>query len=261
MLTQYFFENRGFADINPISIGYEDCNSGYRFGPYIRQQYLIHYVEYGKGKFLTDDRIFELSAGDMFFIRPGELTTYEADPENPWFYRWVSFDTVFDLDDIFCKNVISSEKCGIVFSELCESEKYGENAEIFACGKIFQLIAMLRKRLSGSGKKERSHAQKAKHYIDTNYYREITVAGIASELGLDRSYLSTVFKELTGKSPKEYIVNLRLENAADLMKNHGFSPKQASVLCGYDDIFNFSKMFKRKYGVSPREYKSKPYDI
>lgn len=243
-------------DIKPMYCGREECAPFHRYGPNIRQQYLIHFIESGKGRFVTGDNEYTLTSGDMFFISPGELTTYEADGKDPWKYKWVGFECAFDISDIFCKNVVSSEKCGVIFSEILESEKYGDDAELYATGKIFELIATLRKSLSARGKREHSYAQKAKNYIETNYYKSITVAGLAMEMGLDRSYLCTVFKELTGSSPKEYLVDFRLKNAADLMTVYGFSPKHAAASCGYDDIFNFSKMFKKKYGVSPREYKA-----
>lgn len=256
MEQMLFLGDKGLFDIKPMYCGREECAPSHKYGPNVRQQYLIHYIESGKGRFFTDNKEYKLSAGDMFFISPGELTTYEADIEDPWVYKWVGFECRFDISDIFCKNVVFSEKCGIIFSEILDSEKYGSYAELYACGKIFELIATLRKSLSAGGKREHSYAVKAKNYIETNYYKEITVAGLAKELGLDRSYLCTVFKELTGKSPKEYLVDYRLKNAAELMTVYDFTPKQAAASCGYDDIFNFSKMFKKKYSIPPREYKA-----
>lgn len=252
----FFTGDRVLFDIRPIHVGKDVCEPSHRYGPNIRNHFLIHYVESGKGRFITENSEYNLSSGDMFFISPGELTVYEADEKDPWTYKWIGFECAFDISDIFCENVVSSEKCEIFFSEILESEKYGDDAEYFACGKIFELIATLRKRLAMHGKREHSYAQRAKNYIETNYYKDITIAGLAAEMGLDRSYLSTVFREFTGKSPKEYLVDFRLKNAADLMTIYDFSPKQAAASCGYDDIFNFSKMFKKKYGVSPREYKA-----
>ncbi len=143
-----------------------------------------------------------------------------------------------------------------IFDKMLKSEKYGENAELYATGKVFELISLLRYKLSSPQKREQNYSQRAKNYIEANYFKNITVEGIAKELGLDRSYLSSLFKEHIGMSPKEYIVSFRLANAAELMAFHDFSPKQAAASCGYFDIFNFSKMFKKKYGVSPREYKA-----
>ena len=185
-MEQIFFPgNKELFDIKPMYCGMEECASGHRYGPNIRQQYLVHFVESGKGRFITSEKEYSLTNGDMFFISPGELTTYEADGEDPWVYKWVGFECSFDISDIFCKNVVSSEKCGVIFSEIINSEKYGDNAELFAAGKIFELIATLRESLSAHGKSEHGYAQKAKNYIETNYYKDITVAGIAKELGLD----------------------------------------------------------------------------
>lgn len=251
-LRELTYEN---IKIKPLFFGKEKCDPCHRCGSHVRKQYLIHYVESGKGRFTVGEKEYEVSAGGMFFISPGEVTIYEADGKDPWVYKWVGFECGFDIGDIFCKNVVFSERCSSIFDDILESEKYGDSMELFVAGKILELIARLRKRISTPQRREHSYAQKAKNYIDANYYKPITVAGIAKELGLDRSYLSTVFKELTGQSPKEYIVDYRLGNAAELMTVYDFSPKQAAISCGYEDIFNFSKMFKRKYGMSPRDYK------
>ncbi len=255
------FMYNGFGEekytIVPMFCGREECLPRHRYGPNVRQSYLIHYVESGKGRFWVDDKVYDLKKGEMFFISPGEVTTYEADEKDPWVYKWIGFECNFDVSDIFCENVVFSERCEYVFDKILESEKYGDNAELYSAGKICELLALLRYKLSSPHKREQNYAQRAKNYIEANYYKDITVEGIASELGLDRSYLSSVFKEQTGVSPKEYIVSYRLANAAELMTSYDFSPKQAAISCGYLDIFNFSKMFKKKYGISPREYKNK----
>ncbi len=241
--------------LTPLFSGREECAPSHRYGPNVRQCYLIHYVESGKGRFWTEDKEYELKKGWMFLISPGELTTYEADENDPWVYKWIGFECDFDISDIFCKNVVFSERCEEMFDKILESVKYGENAELFSAGKICEILALLRYKISSPHKREQNYAQKAKSYIEANYYKDITVEGIADEMGLDRSYLSSVFKEQIGVSPKEYIVNFRLANAAELMTSYDFSPMQAAASCGYPDIFNFSKMFKKKYGISPREYK------
>lgn len=242
--------------LTPLYCGREECEPLHRFGPNVRTCYLIHYVESGKGRFWVGDKVYELKKGGMFLISPGEVATYEADENDPWVYKWAAFDCEFDVKDIFCENVVFSERCEEIFDKILESEKYGENADLFAAGKMLELLALMGYKLSTRQKKEQNYSQRAKNYIEANYYKDITVEGIARELGLDRSYLWGLFKEQFGMPPKEYIVSFRLENAAELMTLHGFSPKQAAISCGYDDIFNFSKMFKKKYGVSPRDYKN-----
>ncbi len=258
-MTEMYYNgfNSEKLTVTPLYCGRHECNPLHRYGPNVRSSYLIHYVESGKGRFWVGDKEYSLKKGGMFLISPGEVTTYEADEKEPWVYKWIGFECGFDISDIFCENVVFSERCEEIFDKMLESEKYGENAELYVTGKVFELLSLLRYKLSSPQRREQNYSQMAKNYIEANYYKDITVEGIARELGLDRSYLSSLFKEQIGMSPKEYIVSFRLENAAELMTLHGFSPKQAAASCGYLDIFNFSKMFKKKYGISPREYKNR----
>ena len=73
-------------------------------------------------------------------------------------------------------------------------------------------------------------------------------------LNLNRSYFSELFREQMGVPPQTYLINLRLEKAAELLTVYGETPATAGVSVGYPDIYHFSKIFKRHFGLSPRQY-------
>lgn len=66
--------------------------AGHSFGPAVREYFLLHYVVRGKGIFRRGKREYTLQAGEIFVIRPGEVTYYEADMRDPWEYMWAGFD-------------------------------------------------------------------------------------------------------------------------------------------------------------------------
>ena len=70
--------------------GREDCIKGWKFGPYVRESYVIHMVKKGKGTFTIAGKTYELGPGQAFIIRPGEETTYRADDDDPWSYMWMA---------------------------------------------------------------------------------------------------------------------------------------------------------------------------
>ena len=90
--------------------------------------------------------------------------------------------------------------------------------------------------------------------MKSEYMNAITVSDISERLNLDRSYFSALFKKRTGKSPQKYLFDLRMETAAKLMKEQEQSPLSAAASVGYTDIYNFSRMFKKAFGMSPRAY-------
>jgi AraC family transcriptional regulator of arabinose operon len=97
------------------------------------------------------------------------------------------------------------------------------------------------------------YARRAQNYIRTMYMQDISVESIAESLSLNRRYLSRLFKERYGVTMQDYLVSVRLEAAAKLLLE-GYTVSESAQLCGYRDPFNFSKMFHRHYGTSPREY-------
>jgi iron complex transport system substrate-binding protein len=71
------------------------------------------------------------------------------------------------------------------------------------------------------------------------------------------SHFSALFKAHFGTSPIDYLVRLRLRAAAYLLRDVNVSVSSAAASVGYDDLYYFSKLFKKKLGVSPRAYRKK----
>ena len=83
---------------------------------------------------------------------------------------------------------------------------------------------------------------------------ELSVDRIASEVGISRVHLHRKMKELTGQTPHDFIRNIRLKQAAHLLANHGMNVTEVMYACGFNNSASFSTIFKRFYGLSPRDY-------
>lgn len=71
-------------------------------------------------------------------------------------------------------------------------------------------------------------------------------------------YISKIFKSETGDAPISYLIDIRLSHAMELLKNGSCdSVQQAAQMVGYDDAYHFSKLFKKKYNISPSKVKGK----
>lgn len=254
--------NKGFHDVNPVVCGWQDCDSGYSFGPAIREYYLIHYILDGKGIFEREGTVYSLAKGNMFLIRPHELTYYKADTDNPWSYAWIGFsgalaEELVDGSGFDRSPVVYSPSTAFIFNNIVTASKLSQSTEIYICGLIFELFARLKEENNANAFAARNYARRAENYIQSNYMHDINVTGIAKMLGIDRRYLYRIFHEYTGTSPQNYLVKYRLGKAAELLRQYGCSVSEAARSCGYKDTFNFSKMFKKEYGISPSEYKSR----
>ena len=84
---------------------------------------------------------------------------------------------------------------------------------------------------------------------------------IAFALGLNRSYLTRLFKEATGYSLQEYLLTYRMKMAIKLLSENKLSVSEIAEAVGYTDTFTFSKAFKRHFGQSPSACKGIDYSM
>lgn len=250
MISSEIIINEDYTGINPCSFGYQDCTASHSYGPAVRTHWLLHYVVSGTGIFRREGAEYRLSAGDIFVIPPFLETYYEADAQQPWRYIWVGFTSDISLPKAFDGPVIRCPGLGNVFEDMrrCAAMQNGKSA--FLASRIWEVLALILE----EGKRDNDYIEKALHCMRAEYMTDLTVAGLAERLNLDRCYFSTLFTRQVGTSPSQYLMNLRLEKAAELMRLHSQSPSVAAASVGYTDIYNFSKMFKKKYGCSPRNY-------
>ena len=239
-----------YKGYNPVQFGSETCDPGHYFGPSVRTHWLLHYVVYGFGKFERDGIVWEVKPGDMFVIRPYEETYYEADAKKPWRYIWVGFTTEEQEIPFLTEPVIHCPGAGAVFEDMLRCGKMENGRSAFLSGKIWELFSVLME----GGEPNADYVEKALNCMNSEYVHGITVQQVADRLNINRSYLSELFKEQMGLSPQKYLINLRLEKAAELLTIYGESPSTAGTSVGYPDLYHFSKIFKQHFGVSPRRY-------
>lgn len=91
-------------------------------------------------------------------------------------------------------------------------------------------------------------------YIYENFDKEINFSAFASSLGFSPNYFRKLFKQTTRKSPTEFIIDLRIDKAVELILNGKNTVSEISQLVGYEDLHYFSKLFKQKKGFSPSNY-------
>lgn len=247
-LKEIVFENKHYKDLNPVHAGNERCFGGHFFGPAVRENYLIHYVLSGEGDFFVPGGKYHVTEGHFFLIKPEEVTTYKADEENPWEYVWIGFEGE-------AADKLEKEERRVVE---CDSEPFIKIREIlyedsFREEKAISALFLILTAFFDEGRHDL--VSRAKNYIKTYYMEQITVEKMAKNMGYSRQHLARSFKSGTGMSVKDFIVATRLENAKKLLKN-GFSVKETAYLCGYNDAFNFSKAYKKKFGTAPLNTKN-----
>lgn len=93
-----------------------------------------------------------------------------------------------------------------------------------------------------------------KTYVDENY-PSVTLKGAADAFHMNLYYLSKYFKKWTGCNFSEYLTSVRMEKAAELLRDIHYMTYEIGRMVGYEDPKHFSRAFRQYYGVSPREYR------
>lgn len=90
-------------------------------------------------------------------------------------------------------------------------------------------------------------------YIHENVCKKITVAMIAEKIKISEAYLCKIFKEETGDTIINYLNKLKMNKAYEFLKNSDLYIKEISMMVGIEDQFYFNRLFKKYYGISPKE--------
>ena len=127
-------------------------------------------------------------------------------------------------------------------------------------GAFLQMIPILlgaEKKTCAAPEKTPTRIPEAIGIIHQHFREKIVIPRLAKEIGMSESSFTRHFKTATGETPVEYMLKLRLQDAADKICN-GMAVSEAAFTAGFSDSNYFSRVFKKKYGVSPREFCKMP---
>ncbi|MGB8452059.1 MAG: helix-turn-helix domain-containing protein [Anaerocolumna sp.] len=252
--------------------GSQICSSGHAYGPEIRTEFLIHIVLSGKGYYTVGSSTYEIGPDTAFLICPGVTTYYEASKDDPWSYIWVGFNGIkaeaslkhahFSKDNLVASIQNVEPFVNYVNGMLASSQLTYAN-DFAREGYLYQFVSSLIQDQQSHESMEEVHdysyqvyVEHTLEYIEHNYSKNIKVHGIADYIGINRSYLTNCFKSVLHMSPQEYILNYRMNQASLLLKNTALPVSKVANKVGYDDALNFSKAFKKIYGINPTKFRS-----
>ncbi len=230
----------------------------------IRNEYILHYVEKGKGYFKTGGKTYTVSEGDIFAIYPGEKICYYSDTESPWTNCWINF-VGKGANDILSRTgitkdspVIYVKSDGFVSTvkhclKYVNSDDYTQT-RLSAFSLEFLSLIEEKNNKSGAMTKKEKYLSSAISYMEYYFPDGISASDVSNYLGIERTYFYRIFKEETGISPTEYLTDLRIEKAKQLIQSGDSFASIASAV-GISDIYYFSKLFTKKVGVTPSSYR------
>ncbi|MFD2613391.1 helix-turn-helix domain-containing protein [Paenibacillus gansuensis] len=253
--------------------------------------YLLIYVQSGKCLFKIDGTPYHLSSGDYFLVQPGQIVYLEGltDTVTPFihfdlFYnerRQESFPTrpgQIDLSEY--RHLLQptvKEQLGIelpaAFRPL-QPERFrerflrmvgcwlepGELAQLRAQQIAMELMLTIMEQHQPSERETQPSGgglQWVPSYLSLRLNEQVSIETMARRAGLSPSRFRAVFKRDFGVPPHQYLLNLRIEHAQELLAGSELTLETIAGYCGFADQYHFAKLFKAKVGMTPGSYKEK----
>lgn len=230
----------------------------------------------GQGKYRIADTVFRVSEGDIIIINPGVThQSLVSNIENPTTEAVVGFTDIqfegFAVNEVPlpAEGAVTHtqgelrQKLFKIFTSMDAENVVRRTGRYYMLKSYLMQVLLLLVReqtepievstgysFKSAGKKY--VVEKVIDYFEDHYAEKISLDQIADNTYLSSVYVSKIFKAETGDTPIRYLINIRLEKARELLEN-GWegSIQELALQVGYDDAYHFSKLFKKRYGMSP----------
>lgn len=281
--------NMKLSQINPF-IRYAihlDLNAFSEIEQVIALDARLFYVVEGYGKIKVNSDLYEMSENSLLIVNSG-IPYHILTPESSIKYIQINFDFTqksascfqpvtpvaienfskemlldfIEFEDSFLlSNVLYIKKIDGIYNKLSAiineySQKllyYNQKAGHILAECIFDC---LRHTELGDISSENIIQNEILMYIHTHYNEKLTNDSIAKIFGYHPNYVSALIKQMTGLPLHKYIIQARLEKAANLLVNSKLSVNEIAVLSGFYDTAYFSGYFKKHFGITPSKYRN-----
>ena len=237
------------------------------------RDWLITFTTGGCGRYRLGGRVYECRPGDAMFLLPGTPHDYRTDPATGrWDFYWAHFlprpawgewlgwrERAPGLHTVSIGDPALRGRIAAVFGRLLDvsgsMDVWGERLAENALEEALLLIARAGA-LSEAGPDDARVAQ-VLQLLGRRYHEPTTVADLAAQVHLSPSRLAHLFRQSTGVSPIQMLLQLRLRQAARLLEYSTLSVTEIAAEVGFESPYYFSRQFRAHYGVSPRAYRQR----
>ncbi|HEB27685.1 MAG TPA: AraC family transcriptional regulator [Porticoccus sp.] len=256
-------------DCYPVALGYYPNAFGHRMERQQHQDHLLIYCTDGKGIVAAKGSTVGINAGDILVLPKGIAHRYQATTNAPWSIYWIHF--AGGLCDNFLEPLLNEDESLTVlspgahakivsdFETLLEVRQTGYNQRNFihASNLLRQLLSYLSATHPLTTTKEgiQFDLDAVHALMQEKLHSHLALEELAEKVNLSKYHFSSKYKAITGQSPIQHFLHLKMEHACYLLDISGHSIKAISRDLGYEDNYYFSRLFKKIIGVSPQQYR------
>ncbi|WP_105616277.1 AraC family transcriptional regulator [Vallitalea okinawensis] len=249
------------------------CTMNWRLcGPYQRHNLILVYE--GRGHFERDGEVYEAKKGDLIYYSPclmRKAYTYKDDQMKCYAIDFQYTCPVFNeelkewnleheeiplkfgqrIEDDYLFHSIRKVMSELNKTWLSNQPNKQLKEKYYFMELMHYLIAF--KTQAGINYHNVKKVDRVIDYICKHYYKKLSLNDLSSIVNISIPYLSSIFKEVTNKAPIEYLMDIRISKAKQLLDD-GYTISECAQQTGFNDIYYFSKYFKKHEGIAPSMY-------
>ena len=228
----------------------------------------IIYCVRGSGTLIVGGEKHSIKQGDGFYLPPAAPHEYFPD-EDIWETHWIAFEgreiphmieyikfdgpKVFRISDVNALDAVFKKMLYLMKTNYYYA---GQQCSALLYQFFIELNRVVNLQNGPADNAKLNQLSPVIDYIDTNYYKEITLSELSGLIDLSPQYLCRLFKECLGVRPFEYLARKRIQQAKILLLEEKSSISEISHAVGYNDCSYFCAVFKRHEMLSPAEFRN-----
>jgi len=249
--------------------GYEQCESDFEISRTKFPFFAIVYTISGKGTFTLNSKDYSLHYGSLSAFGPNIPYKYVTNAQNPMEQIFIIFigsqaKSLFEKSKLKENVVITVSNPESTLSILKQIQENGFNQNEYTqeicCNYLISLL------LEQANIKTNAHPNsvsydsfwKCKNYLENNFTKIESSNQLAQECCLDIRYVARLFRKYEQKKPYECLMQLKMNKAANLLITSKFNINQIAKMTGIKDAYHFSRLFKKRFKISPTQYRLNP---
>ena len=233
-------------------------------------EYQLNYISEGSGVFEIEEKTYQIQPGTMMIIGPGQNHRYKPDPTTGWTENYIGFKGT--LSDHFIQRSLNQIKEPIVHlgSQLEIFDTYQKIQDLvqlqppayqqMASGHILNLLGQISsasRQKNFDSKRTEDLINSAKSFMWERVEATLDLKIFCQQQNISYSHFRKTFKEYTGIAPHQFFLDLKIMRARELILSSQLSITEITYQLGFESIHYFSRLFKKKTGVSPRDLRKK----
>ncbi|MDF2924210.1 MAG: AraC family transcriptional regulator [Paenibacillaceae bacterium] len=254
-----------------VRAGRNAAKPNYQVGPKQIDSFGLHFIVSGQLRLGYENEAAQLQAGDLFCLFPHISYEYRTCSAEPLQMVWLTMEGPQTGELMKMLGVTAHKPYRFAamdetvrqflreVEQVIWDDEQKQRRRLTLMSAVYRLMEQLeadhddKKALVVASAED--WVEEAMRFLQLHYTEPLRIEAVANMFGVHRSYFSHLFTRKVGISPQQYLQQLRLSRAKQLLSDHSLQVGEIALSAGYPDLYMFSRAFKKQVGCSPSEYR------